>query len=206
MTELVFSTQKRGFEAGRHYQNPKYFDGRFPHGVSHIYVLGDWPKVVRAADEFGINCTQLKEGAPISWKDGVAPVGPGQKLVEIPDTWKQFGNPRIIQLAADIAQRDVANRKQAVRIIEDELDRRVAADEHLTPDTDDADDDTVLSPESPGEGGDFTPNEQDPPATGGDTEGEEPDETDNESDTDEEDEEPEVEKPAKKSNRRNRRK
>ena len=135
MTELVFSTQRRGFEKGRHYQNPKYFDGRFRDGVSHVYVLGHWPKVVEAAERFGIACTQLREGAPISWKDGIAPSDPGEKLVEIPETWSKFGNPRIIALAAQIAKRDVANRKQAVRIIEDELDRRVKANEHQTPHT-----------------------------------------------------------------------
>lgn len=133
MTELVFSTQRRGFEKGRHYQNPKYFEGRFREGVTHVYVLGNWPKVVQAAEAFGIACTQLREGAPISWKDGIAPTDPSEKLVEIPKTWPQFGHPRLIALAAEIAKRDVANRKQAVRIIEDELDRRVKADEHQTP-------------------------------------------------------------------------
>lgn len=133
MAEIVYSAQRKNFEKGRHYQNPKYFDGRFPEGTTHVYVLGNWPKVIKAAEAAGINCTPLREGAPISWRDGVAPVNPDEKLVEIPDTWKHFGNARIIALAADIAKRDVANRKQAVRIIEDELDRRVKVDEHQTP-------------------------------------------------------------------------
>lgn len=151
MTELVFSTQRRNFEKGRHYQNPAYFEGRFPQGTSHVYVLGDWPKVIDAAEEAGINYTQLVEGAPISWKDGVAPAEPGQGLVEIASTWRQFGNQRIIELATAIAQRDVANRKQAVRIIEDELDRRnpnSEEDETNSPDEVDSPSDEPEIPDS----------------------------------------------------------
>ena len=124
MTELVFSTQRRNFERGRHYQNPKFFDGRFPANTTHVYILGDWPVVSQAAYDQQIPCTVLKEGAPISWKDGIAPVDINKPLVEIPETWQKFGNPRVIALAAEIAGRDVANRKQATRIIEDELERR----------------------------------------------------------------------------------
>lgn len=143
MSEIVFSTQRRNFEKGRHYQNPQYFDGRFPPGTKHVYVLGDWPKVIEAAEAQDINRTQLAPGAPISWRDGVAPVEPGKALVEIPDTWKHYGNPRIIELATEIAQRDVANRKQAVRIIEDELDRRahIEGEEQTPEDADDEDPD-----------------------------------------------------------------
>lgn len=152
MAEIVYSDQKTNFEKGRHYQNPAYFDGRFPAGTTHVYVLGHWPKVIDAAVEQEIPHTQLAKGAPISWRDGVAPIGKGQTLVEIEDTWRHFGNPRIIELAARIAQRDVANRKQAVRIIEDELERRVAADEHATPDNDEPDspkDENQDTPDSP---------------------------------------------------------
>lgn len=130
MTEIVFSNQKRGFERGRHYSNPEYFDGRFRDGVTHVYVIGNWPKIVEAAEAKGLPCTQLREGAPISWRDGVAPVAPDQPLIEIPKTWGHFGATRLIELATSIAQRDVANRKQAVRIIEAELERRASEEEH----------------------------------------------------------------------------
>ena len=126
--ELVYSAQRSGFEKGRHYENPRYFDGRVKKGVTHVYVLGDWPKVEEAYDEAGVNVTKLKEGAPISWLDGNAPEEPGQELVEITKQWKKWGWPRLRDTAEKISGREVPNKKAAYVIIERELERRADLD------------------------------------------------------------------------------
>jgi hypothetical protein len=124
-TELVYSDQSRGFEPGRHYENPRYFR-KVKEGVKHVYILGDWPKVAEAYEAAGVQVTQLKKGAPISWRDGLAPeASEGREYVEIPPTWRKYGAPRLIELAQSVAGRDdIRNRKEAERLIERELERR----------------------------------------------------------------------------------
>lgn len=137
MRELVYSTQPRDFERGRHYENPRYF-AKLPNGLTHVYIIGNWPKVVEACEEAGVEYTVLREGAPISWRDGVAPVaseGRGE-YVEIEPTWKKFGAPRLIELAQQVAGRDdIKSRREAVQVIELELERRNQA-EMNSPDDD----------------------------------------------------------------------
>lgn len=149
--ELVYSTQKSGFEPGRHYQNPRYFDGRIPAGVSHVYILGEWPKVVEACEALELAHTVLPPGSPISWKDGVAPRDPEQKLVEIPATWQHFGQARLIAIAKSICGHDITKRKDAVRVIEDELERRQAGAGILPADQDNPDEINAGSEEDPSE-------------------------------------------------------
>ncbi|GLO24381.1 hypothetical protein [Pseudomonas putida] len=45
--ELIYTTQRDGFEQGRTYRNPRHFDQAEP-GVESVVVIGDWPKVVKA--------------------------------------------------------------------------------------------------------------------------------------------------------------
>jgi hypothetical protein len=51
--ELVYSTQKSGFEPGKMYRNPQHFE-RPELGVTSVTVVGDWPTVVGAHEEAGI--------------------------------------------------------------------------------------------------------------------------------------------------------
>ncbi len=136
--ELIYSAQLNGFEKGRHYENPRYFRGNLTKGVSHVTVIGDYPDIVSAYEKAGVPVTVLKKGAKAAWKDGLAPVTQATAaLIDIPETWKKFGAPRVIELACQIAGRDdIANRKDATRIIEDELERR-ANDEVMSPDDED---------------------------------------------------------------------
>lgn len=51
--EIVYSAQRSGFEPGRVYMNPKYFDQVHP-GATRVVIIGNWPKVKRAYEEHGI--------------------------------------------------------------------------------------------------------------------------------------------------------
>jgi len=51
--ELVYSNQKSGFETGKTYRNPQHFE-RPELGVTSVTVIGDWPNVVAAHEEAGI--------------------------------------------------------------------------------------------------------------------------------------------------------
>lgn len=52
--ELVYSKQKSGFESGKTYRNPQHFE-RPEIGVTGVTVIGDWPDVVAAHEEAGID-------------------------------------------------------------------------------------------------------------------------------------------------------
>lgn len=144
--EIIYSAKLgEKFEPGRHYENPRYFtDKDFnPKGVTHVYVKGDWPDVVAAYEKHDIAVTVLPVDGKVAWKDGLAPSQVTQAaVIDIPDTWKKYGAPRVIELAQAIAGRDdITTRKDAVRVIEDELERRAQEeeDETMSPDEGDGD-------------------------------------------------------------------
>lgn len=130
--ELIYSAQLNGFEKGRHYENPRYFrKDELRKGVTHVTVMGDYPEIVEAYEALGVSVTVLPKGAKAAWKDGLAPVQvPQASVVDIPATWKKWGAPRLIETAQEIAGRkDITNRRDAMRVIEDELERRAAAED-----------------------------------------------------------------------------
>jgi len=51
--ELVYSTQNSDFDPEKRYRNPAHFD-RPEAGVTHVVVIGDWPKVVDAYEALGV--------------------------------------------------------------------------------------------------------------------------------------------------------
>jgi hypothetical protein len=51
--ELVYSTQNSDFDPEKRYRNPAHFD-RPEAGVTHVVVIGDWPKVVDAYEKLGV--------------------------------------------------------------------------------------------------------------------------------------------------------
>lgn len=57
--ELVYSTQNSDFDSEKRYRNPAHFD-RPEAGVTHAVVIGDWPKVVEAYEEQGVEVSVLK--------------------------------------------------------------------------------------------------------------------------------------------------
>ncbi|MCG7598877.1 hypothetical protein MHM84_03700 [Halomonas sp. McH1-25] len=57
--ELIYSTRASGFEAGKRYRNPDYFD-RPERGVDSVVVEGDYPRIVEAYEALNV---------PVSAKD-----------------------------------------------------------------------------------------------------------------------------------------
>ena len=57
--ELIYSTQSSGFDPDKRYRNPEHFD-RPEAGVTGVVVVGDWPNVVDAYENVGVEVT-LKE-------------------------------------------------------------------------------------------------------------------------------------------------
>ena len=57
--ELIYSTQKTDFDPDKRYRNPEHFD-RPEAGVTNVLVVGDWPNVVDAYENVGVEVT-LKE-------------------------------------------------------------------------------------------------------------------------------------------------
>lgn len=57
--ELVYSTQSSDFDPEKRYRNPAHFD-RPEAGVTHAVVIGDWPKVIDAYEEQGVEVSVLK--------------------------------------------------------------------------------------------------------------------------------------------------
>ena len=45
--ELIYTTQTSGFDDGKRYRNPTYFDRPEP-GVTKVTIVGDWPEVAKA--------------------------------------------------------------------------------------------------------------------------------------------------------------
>lgn len=75
--ELIYSTQSSGFDPDKRYRNPEHFD-RPEAGVTGVVVVGEWPKVVAAYKDAGVEVT-LKEAA----KRHVLIVGTGNNQVEL---------------------------------------------------------------------------------------------------------------------------
>lgn len=57
--ELIYSTQSSGFDPDKRYRNPEHFD-RPEAGVTGVVVIGEWPKVVEAYENVGVEVA-LKE-------------------------------------------------------------------------------------------------------------------------------------------------
>ncbi len=57
--ELIYSTQSSGFDPEKRYRNPEHFE-RPEAGVTGVVVVGDWPNVVDAYENVGVEVT-LKE-------------------------------------------------------------------------------------------------------------------------------------------------
>lgn len=51
--ELIYTKQRSGFEPGKFYRSPQHFD-RPELGVTRVVVVGDWPKIVEAHKDAGI--------------------------------------------------------------------------------------------------------------------------------------------------------
>jgi hypothetical protein len=55
--ELIYSAQKSDFDPQKRYRNPEHFE-RPEAGVTSVLVVGDWPNVVDAYENVGVEVTQ----------------------------------------------------------------------------------------------------------------------------------------------------
>jgi len=75
--ELIYSAQKSDFDPQKRYRNPEHFE-RPEAGVTSVLVVGDWPNVVDAYENVGVEVTQ-EETAPRQ----VLVVSAGNRQVEL---------------------------------------------------------------------------------------------------------------------------
>jgi hypothetical protein len=59
--ELIYSTQSSGFDPDKRYRNPEHFD-RPEAGVTGVVVVGEWPKVVDAYENVGVEVVRKEAG------------------------------------------------------------------------------------------------------------------------------------------------
>lgn len=57
--ELIYSTQKTGFDPEKRYRNPEHFD-RPEAGATQVVVVGDWPKIVEAYESRGVDVSVVE--------------------------------------------------------------------------------------------------------------------------------------------------
>lgn len=57
--ELIYSTQSSGFDPEKRYRNPEHFE-RPEAGVTGVVVVGDWPNVVDAYENVGVEVALKK--------------------------------------------------------------------------------------------------------------------------------------------------
>ncbi|AHZ77252.1 MULTISPECIES: hypothetical protein [Pseudomonas] len=72
--ELIYTTQRSGFDPGKRYRNPLHFQ-HAEDGVEEVVVIGDWPKVVEAYEAVGVEVTvveALKRAAVVVGPDSAA--------------------------------------------------------------------------------------------------------------------------------------
>ncbi|WP_297803416.1 hypothetical protein [uncultured Brevundimonas sp.] len=56
--EIIYSQQDSDFVTGRAYSNPRFFTTP-RHGVSKVYIVGDWPNIREAYEALGVEVEQL---------------------------------------------------------------------------------------------------------------------------------------------------
>lgn len=67
--ELIYTTQRDGFEQGRTYRNPRHFDQAEP-GVESVVVIGNWPKVVDAYEAAGADVSVVEVPTRVALVEG----------------------------------------------------------------------------------------------------------------------------------------
>lgn len=67
--ELIYTTQRDGFEPGRAYRNPRHFDQAEP-GVESVVVIGHWPKVVNAYEAAGADVSVVEVPTRVALVEG----------------------------------------------------------------------------------------------------------------------------------------
>lgn len=114
MVEVIYSAQRRGFEKGRIYENPQFFEKVNPLCTRAI-VIGDWPKVVAAYQEAGVEVVTTFAGKPAPAPAAPAPAvqtDPGEDL-------SKATFDRIKELVAKIdPDKKVISKKEGIAFLE----------------------------------------------------------------------------------------
>lgn len=71
--ELIYTTQRNGFDPGKRYRNPIHFQCT-EDGVAKVVVIGDWPKVVEAYEKAGAEVTVVEMPKRVAVVEGSAPL------------------------------------------------------------------------------------------------------------------------------------
>lgn len=108
--EIIYSAQRRNFEPGRVYHNPKYFDGRISKHATSVLIIGDWPEVEEAYRAAEIPVRRYHSGRSLPEKQRPDPINPGSdddpvKLdggVIIPDDLESLGYAELKALVAEV--------------------------------------------------------------------------------------------------------
>ncbi|WP_207833535.1 hypothetical protein [Pseudomonas sp. 43(2021)] len=80
--ELIYTTQRDGFEQGRTYRNPRHFDQAEP-GVESVVVIGDWPKVVDAYEAAGADVSVVEVPTRVALVEGPDPAALDRLVTEL---------------------------------------------------------------------------------------------------------------------------
>ena len=74
--ELIYTAQTSGFDDGKRYRNPAYFDRPEP-GVTKVTIVGDWPDVAKAYGAVeGVDVAKEKEPKVSAGRAGRGGKGP----------------------------------------------------------------------------------------------------------------------------------
>lgn len=128
--EIIYSTQRTGFEKTKAYANPRFFqyvDTRCTKAI----VIGDWPNVVAAYEAKGIPVQNIEYGLPLKTKQQIIEQGGAlakpiaeSSIVEIPDDWSTLHWKKRKKLAESLTNQIVINGEEADFLIKSELGRR----------------------------------------------------------------------------------
>lgn len=91
--ELIYSRRRSGFETGKHYRNPRFFD-RPEHGAESVIIEGEEPVVAAAYEAVGI---PIKRTAQAPQAEPAPKAQPEPEKAAESDSKPKRGRPRKTQ-------------------------------------------------------------------------------------------------------------
>jgi hypothetical protein len=137
--EIVYASGRTEWQKGRLFGNARLFH-KTVEGVEKVIVVGDWPKIVEAYRRLGIpveivGVTGVLRSEPLAGTGEAIQIGKGEPpcapvmridagSVEIPEDFRTLKWPELRALGKQLSDTPAINSKEALAIIEAELDRR----------------------------------------------------------------------------------
>ena len=115
--EVIYSAQRDGFEAGKVYRNPRYFEKADPR-VTKAIVCGDWPDVALAYREAGAE-VEVRPGPVKAGQVPPIPEGLKSKVTDVASARVEGAPDAVLEttisaeLPADEEQDEAAAKKAA---------------------------------------------------------------------------------------------